>query len=97
MTTIYKFHVRYYKTTKKGRKSYYVVTSPNYISSDICSEGMHDAIRQIISNEKYTIDSFWIETMLVDSIDLTKLDTFWTENCSIGRVNTGDDDDGLPF
>lgn len=97
MTTIYKFHVRYYRTTKKGRKSYYVVTSPNYISRDICSDGMKDAIQQIISNEKYTIDSFWIESILVDSVDLKNFDTVWTENYSIGRVNTGEDDDGLPF
>lgn len=95
MTTIYKFHIRYYRTTKTGRKSYYNVESPNYVFNNVCSEAMRDTIQQIVSNQKYTIDSFWIESVLVDSVDITKLDTVWIEHGSMGPVNT--DDDSLPF
>lgn len=78
MTTLYKFYIRYYRTTPKGRKSYYTVESPEYAFNDVCSDCMRNTIQQIISNGKYTIDSFWIESVLVDGIDsravLTKLD-----------------------
>ena len=78
MTTIYKYHIRYYKITPKGRKSYYNAESPEYAFEDICSECMRTSIQQIESNGKYKIDSFWIESVLVDGIDgravLTKLD-----------------------
>lgn len=69
MTTLYKFYVRYYRITPKGRKSYYTVESPEYAFDDDCSDCMRNTIQQIISNGKYTIDSFWIESILVDGID----------------------------
>ena len=79
MTTLYKFYVRYYRTTPKGRKSYYIVESPEYAFDDDCSDCMRNTIQQIISNGKYTIDSYWVESVLVDSVSdraaLTKSDT----------------------
>lgn len=79
MTTIYKYHIRYYKTTKKGRKVYYNVESPAYAFDDVCFECMRNTIRNIVSNEQYTIDSYYVDSVLVDSIDgravLTKPDT----------------------
>lgn len=68
MTTIYKYYIRYYKTTKKGRKVYYNVESPAYAFHDICSESMRNTIRNIVSNPLYTIDSYHVDSVLVESV-----------------------------
>lgn len=68
MTTIYKYYIRYYKTTKKGRKVYYNVESPAYAFDNICFESMRNAIRNIASNEQYKIDSYYVESVLVESV-----------------------------
>ena len=68
MTTIYKYYIRYYKTTKKGRKVYYNVESPAYAFNDICSESMRNTIRNIVSNPLYTIDSYHVDSVLVESV-----------------------------
>ena len=68
MTIIYKYYIRYYKTTKKGRKVYYNVESPAYAFRDICHVAMQNAIRNIVSNPQYTIDSYHIESVLLESV-----------------------------
>ena len=68
MTTIYKYYIRYYKTTKKGRKVYYTVESPAYAFNDICSASMRNTIRNIVSNSQYMIDSYYVEAVLVESV-----------------------------
>lgn len=68
MTTIYKYYIRYYKTTNKGRKVYYNLESPAYAFDNICSESMHNTIRNIISNSQYTIDSYHVDSVLVESV-----------------------------
>lgn len=80
MTTTYKYYVRYYKTTKSGKKYYKTIESPEYAFNDICSESMRNTIRNILSNPVYTIDSYWIESLITDSVAnrviLTNADTF---------------------
>lgn len=68
MTTIYKYYIRYYHITKNNKKYYRKMESPAYAFNDICSESMRNTIRNIVSNPKYTIDSYWIESVVVDSI-----------------------------
>ncbi|QIR82329.1 hypothetical protein [Chicken microvirus mg7_6] len=68
MTTIYKYYIRYYNITKNNKKYYLKIESPAYAFENICSESMQNTIRNIVSNPKYTIDSYWIESILVDSI-----------------------------
>ena len=68
MTTIYKYYILYYETAKKGRKVYYDVESPAYAFEDICSESMRNTIRNIVSNPQYTIDSYYVESVLMESV-----------------------------
>lgn len=69
MTTIYKYYIRYYRITKKGRKCpYYVIESPAYAFEDICSESMRNTIRNIASNSQYNIDSYHVDAVLIDSL-----------------------------
>lgn len=85
MTTIYKYYIRYYKTTKKGRKVYYNVESPAYAFDNICSESMYNTIRNIVSNPQYTIDSYHVDSVLVESVT------------GVNILTEPDSSDALPF
>lgn len=80
MTTTYKYYVRYYKTAKSGNKRYETIESPEYAFNDICSESMRNTILNIRSNPLYAIDSYWIESLITDSVAdrvvLTNADTY---------------------
>ncbi|QIR82382.1 hypothetical protein [Chicken microvirus mg8_45] len=67
MTTLYQYVIRYFNVRRK--KSYITITSPYFAFNDICSESMHETIRVVLSNANYKIDSYYVTTVLVDTID----------------------------
>ena len=73
MTTLYKYYIRYYKTTKKGLKRYSVVESPDYAFDDVCYECMLHTMRNIVSSGEYKVSSYWIDSVMVDGVDGRKV------------------------
>ena len=68
MCQFYYFTVRYYNRTPKGRKRYFVMTSPYYRLSAFCELEMRDNVFAL--SKDYDIDSYSIQSVWLDPSDV---------------------------
>lgn len=68
MTQVYQYHIRYYKTSRRGRKQFYKLTSPLFSLKLACEEEMWHELRKLGISESYSLDAYWIDSVLVDDL-----------------------------
>lgn len=70
MTQFYYYIIRYYSTSKSGRKRYIRMQSPYYRLSSFCELDMRDQVFALSKDygiDSYSIQSVWLEPNMVIS------------------------------